>query len=212
MSTGNNVYDKPTETKDFLPLNGTDYIEFWVGNAKQAAHYYRTAFGFQALAYAGPETGVRDRASYVVMQDKVRLVFTTPLHPEHEINAHLTKHGDGVRTLALMVDDATSAYQETTQRGAKSYMEPRKLEDENGSVTLSGIHTYGDTIHVFVERNNYSGPFMPGFEAWNPEFQPESLGLMYVDHCVGNVGWGEMNEWCEFYKNVMGFEQLISFD
>lgn len=212
MATDTNVYDKPKETKDFLPLNGTDYIEFWVGNAKQAAHFYRTAFGFQALAYAGPETGVRDRVSYVLVQDKIRLMLTTPLNPEHPINDHLRLHGDGVHALALMVNDAESAFNETTKRGAKAYKEPETLTDDHGSVTISGIHTYGDTVHMFVDRTNYNGPFMPGFKAWNPAFKTEPVGLKYVDHCVGNVGWGEMNEWCAFYKNVMGFEQLMSFD
>ncbi|MEM1000641.1 MAG: 4-hydroxyphenylpyruvate dioxygenase [Bacteroidota bacterium] len=212
MSTGTNTYDRPQETKDFLPLYGTDYIEFWVGNAKQAAHFYRTAFGFQTLAYAGPETGVRDRASYALVQDRVRIVLTTPLYPDHEINDHLRQHGDGIKVLALMVEDAESAFQETTQRGAKPYLEPKTITDEHGSVTLSGIHTYGDTVHLFVDRSNYHGPFMPGFKKWESNYNPTQVGLKYVDHCVGNVGWGEMDEWCNFYKNVMGFEQLISFD
>lgn len=212
MSTGTNVYDKPKETRDFLPLKGTDYIELWVGNAKQAAHYYMSAFGFQALAYAGPETGVRDRVSFVLVQDRLRFVLTTALVPEHEINDHYVKHGDGVKVLALMVDDAVSAFEETTKRGAKPFMEPETLEDEHGTLTRSGIHTYGDTVHIFVDRSNYNGPFMPGFRKWETKFKPEPVGLKYVDHCVGNVDWGQMNKWCEFYKNVMGFEQLISFD
>lgn len=202
-----------TQTKhDFLPINGTDYIEFYVGNAKQAAHFYKTAFGFQSVAYAGPETGVRDRVSYVLQQNKIRFVLTTPLHPEGEIAAHIQRHGDGVKTLALWVDDAASAWKETTTRGARSCMEPTTLKDEHGEVRLAGIHTYGDTLHVFVERKQYNGPFLPGFEAWNSHYNPTDTGLLYVDHCVGNVGWGEMNQWCDFYRNVMGFEQLVSFD
>ncbi|MEM7039234.1 MAG: VOC family protein, partial [Bacteroidota bacterium] len=212
MSTGSNVYDKPKETTDFLPINGTDYIEFYVGNAKQASHFYRTAFGFQPLAYAGPETGVRDRASYVLVQDKVRFVLTTPLRAENPINDHMRKHGDGVKVLALWVDDAKSAFEETVKRGAKPYLEPETVEDAHGSITRAGIHTYGDTVHIFVERKNYNGIFMPGFQEWNPTYKPEPVGLRYVDHCVGNVGWGEMDQWCAFYKNVMGFEQLVSFD
>ncbi len=212
MSTDTNVYDRPAETKDFLPINGTDYVEFWVGNAKQAAHFYQTAFGFQPLAYSGPETGVRDRSSYVLVQDKIRLVLSTALVPDHEINRHYVAHGDGVRAVALWVDDAVSAFEETTKRGAKPFLEPETIEDANGKITRSGIHTYGDTVHIFVDRSQYNGPFMPGFKAWNPKYRPEAVGLKYIDHMVGNVGWGEMNQWCDFYKNVMGFDQLISFD
>lgn len=200
------------QTEDFLPINGTDYVEFYVGNAKQAAYYYKAAFGFQSLAYAGPETGVRDRASYVVRQGKITFVFTTALQPDHPISEHVKLHGDGVKVLALWVDDATKSFHETTQRGAKPYMEPQKLQDEFGEVVLSGIHTYGDTVHIFVERKNYQGPFMPGYKPWKSEFNPPEVGLKYVDHCVGNVGWGEMNTWAEFYSKVMGFTQLISFD
>ncbi len=212
METATNVYDTPKETKDFLPLNGTDYLELYVGNAKQSAHFYKTAFGFQSLAYAGPETGVRDRASYVLVQDKIRLVLTTALTPGGEINEHYVKHGDGVKVLALMVDDATSAFEETTKRGAKPYMAPETMTDEFGTVVRSGIHTYGDTIHMFIERKNYSGPFMPGYKAWKSNYNPVEVGLMYVDHCVGNVDWGQMNTWATFYRDVMGFSQLISFD
>ncbi len=212
MATDTNVYDKPAETKDFLPLKGTDYIELYVGNAKQSAHFYKTAFGFQSVAYAGPETGVRDRVSHVLQQDKIRLVLTTALQPDSEINDHYVKHGDGVKVLALWVDDARSAYEETVKRGAKSYLEPEVLEDEFGTVVRSGIHTYGDTVHLFIERNNYTGAFMPGFKAVESNYNPTEVGLMYIDHCVGNVDWGQMNTWCEFYKNVMGFDQLISFD
>lgn len=198
--------------QDFLPLNGTDYVEFYVGNAKQAAHYYKTAFGFQSLAYAGPETGVRDRASYVLVQNKLRFVFTTPLQPEGPIAEHIYKHGDGVKVLALWVDDARQAWEETTKRGAKSYMEPKVEKDANGEIVRSGIHTYGDTVHIFVERKNYNGLFMPGFVEWKTNYNPTETGLQYVDHCVGNVGWGEMNQWVDFYARVMGFQQIISFD
>jgi 4-hydroxyphenylpyruvate dioxygenase len=198
---------------DFLPLQGTDYVEFYVGNAKQAAHYYMSAFGFQALAYAGPETGVKDRASYVVRQHKLTFVLTTPIRANNEIADHVYKHGDGVKVLALRVDDATDAWQQTTSRGGKSYMEPNRMKDNDGEVVLSGIHTYGDTVHLFVERNNYKGPFMPGFRAWsNPHFAPADTGLLYVDHCVGNVGWNQMNPWVKFYEDVMGFKNILSFD
>src|SRR5688572_21869298 len=198
---------------DFLPLQGTDYVEFYVGNAKQAAHYYMSAFGFQALAYAGPETGVKDRASYVVRQHKLTFVLTTPIRANNPIADHIYKHGDGVKILALRVDDATDAWEQTTKRGGKSYMEPQRLQDANGEVVLSGIHTYGDTVHLFVERKNYNGPFMPGFRAWNnPHFAPTDTGLQYVDHCVGNVGWNQMNPWVKFYEDVMGFRNILSFD
>ena len=198
---------------DFLPLQGTDYVEFYVGNAKQAAHYYMSAFGFQALAYSGPETGVKDKVSYVVRQNKLTFVLTTPLRARNDIADHIYKHGDGVKFLALRVDDATDAWQQTTSRGGKSYLEPQRLTDDGGEVVLSGIHTYGDTVHLFVERKNYSGAFMPGFRAWsNPHFQPTSTGLLYVDHCVGNVGWNQMNPWVKFYEEVMGFRNILSFD
>ena len=198
---------------DFLPLEGTDYVEFYVGNAKQAAHYYMSAFGFQALAYAGPETGVKDRASYVVRQHKLTFILTTPLRSGNEIADHVYKHGDGVKVLALRVDDATQAWKETTSRGAKSYKEPEVLTDAQGRVVISGIHTYGDTVHLFIERKDYSGVFMPGYRAWNnPYYQPADTGLLYVDHCVGNVGWNQMNRWVDFYENVMGFRNILSFD
>lgn len=197
---------------DFLPLNGTDYVEFYVGNAKQAAHYYKTAFGFQSHAYAGPETGVRDRASYVLVQNKLRFVFTTPLQPEGAVADHIYKHGDGVKVLALWVDDARSAWEETTKRGAKSYMEPVVEKDAHGEVVRAGIHTYGDTVHIFVERKNYNGLFLPGFKEWKTNYNPTDTGLLYVDHCVGNVGWNEMNTWVDFYARIMGFQQILSFD
>jgi len=198
--------------QDFLPLNGTDYVELYVGNAKQAAHYYKTAFGFQDMAYAGLETGVKDKTSYVLQQDKIRLVLTSPMQPGGEINAHIANHGDGVKVIALWVDDATKAWQETTSRGAKSYMEPTRTEDENGYVVRSGIHTYGETVHVFVERSGYNGTFLPGYKPLKTEYNPIPTGLRFIDHMVGNVGWGEMNQWVDFYAKVMGFAQLISFD
>jgi 4-hydroxyphenylpyruvate dioxygenase len=203
-----------TETqKDFLPLQGTDYVEFYVGNAKQAAHYYMSAFGFQSIAYAGPETGMKDRVSYVVRQNKLTFVLTTALRPNHEIADHVYKHGDGVKVLALNVEDAADAWNQTTQRGARNYMDPQRLNDENGEIVLSGIHTYGDTVHLFVERKNYNGPFMPGFRAWtNPGYAPADTGLLYVDHCVGNVGWNQMNPWVKFYEEVMGFRNILTFD
>lgn len=198
---------------DFLPLQGTDYVEFYVGNAKQAAHYYMSAFGFQALAYAGPETGVKDKVSYVVRQNKLTFMLTTPLRGGNPIADHVYKHGDGVKTLALRVDDAKDAWHQTTSRGAASCLEPMTLTDAGGEVVLSGIHTYGDTVHVFIERKNYHGVFMPGFRAWsNPYFAPADTGLLYVDHCVGNVGWNQMNKWVKFYEDVLGFRNILSFD
>lgn len=200
-------------TNDFLPLEGTDYVEFYVGNAKQAAHYYMSAFGFQALAYAGPETGLKDRVSYVVRQHKLTFMLTTPLRTSNPIADHIYKHGDGVKVLALRVPDAANAWKETTSRGAVSNMEPVTLKDENGVVVMSGIHTYGDTVHYFIERKNYNGVFMPGFRAWsNPHFAPADTGLLYVDHCVGNVDWNQMNPRVKFYEEVMGFKNILSFD
>lgn len=207
--SGEKIFD---EAKDFLPINGTDYIELFVGNAKQSAHFYKTAFGFQSVAYAGLETGMKDHVSYVLQQDKIRLVLTSPLSEGGEINAHINTHGDGVKVIALWVDDATKAWEETTKRGAKSYFEPREEDDQFGKVVRSGIHTYGETVHIFVERNAYEGPFLPGYQAWSSDYNPTEIGLRYIDHMVGNVGWGEMNKWCEFYAKVMGFAQLVSFD
>ncbi len=202
------------DAEDFLPILGTDYVEYYVGNAKQAAHFYKTALGFQSLAYAGLETGIKDRTSYVVVQDKIRLVFTTPMPGTYKtaIDEHITKHGDGVKVIALWVEDAKKAWEETTKRGAKSYFEPRTEKDEDGEVVRAGIHTYGDTVHIFVERKNYNGTFMPGFEKWESHYNPESVGLKYIDHMVGNVGWGEMNTWAKFYNETMGFANLITFD
>ncbi|MBI2282550.1 MAG: 4-hydroxyphenylpyruvate dioxygenase [Bacteroidetes bacterium] len=199
-------------TQDFLPLQGTDYVEFYVGNAKQAAHFYKTAFGFQSLAYAGPETGIKDRVSYVIRQNKLTFVLTTPLCSQNPMADHIYKHGDGVKILALKVEDAADAWKQTTSRGARSYQEPVTLADADGELVLSGIHTYGDTVHLFVERKNYQGAFMPGFRKWKTLYQPEETGLLYVDHCVGNVGWNQMDRWVKFYEDVMGFRNILSFD
>ena len=198
--------------QDFLPLLGTDYIELYVGNAKQAAHFYKTAFGFQSFAYKGLETGSRDSVSYVLKQDKIRLVLTTPLNSRSIINEHIVKHGDGVKVVALWVEDAKKAYEETTNRGAKSYMEPLVEQDEFGEVVRSGIYTYGETVHLFVERKNYSGTFLPGFKKWESSYNPDAVGLKFIDHMVGNVGWGQMNKWVKWYEDVMGFENFLSFD
>lgn len=200
------------DAEDFLPLLGTDYVELYVGNAKQSAHFYKTAFGFQSEAYAGLETGVKDRVSYVLKQDKIRLVLTTPLTEGGPINEHINKHGDGVKVVALWVEDATKAWEETTKRGAKSFMEPTAEEDDFGKVVRSGIHTYGETVHIFVERKAYDGTFLPGYKKWESHYNPAPTGLKFIDHMVGNVDWDEMNTWCEFYAKVMGFAQIISFD
>jgi 4-hydroxyphenylpyruvate dioxygenase len=207
--SGEKLFEK---AKDFLPINGTDHVEFYVGNAKQAAHYYKTAFGFQELAYCGLETGVRDRCSYVLVQDKIRLVLTSPFDPDSEISHHLRVHGDGVRVIALWVDDATAAYHETMKRGATSYLEPVTVKDNDGEIVKSGIHTYGDTVHLFIERKNYKGIFMPGFVKWETEYRPAPTGLKYIDHMVGNVELGAMNKWSKFYEDVMGFANLVTFD
>jgi 4-hydroxyphenylpyruvate dioxygenase len=198
--------------QDFLPILGTDYVEFYVGNAKQAAHYYKTAFGFQSMAYAGLETGVRDRTSYVLAQDKIRLVLTTALTSESEIGEHVKKHGDGVKVIALWVEDARQAFIETTKRGAKVYQEPTVESDEFGEVIRAGIYTYGETVHLFVERKNYSGTFLPGYKPWKSDYNPEPLGLKFIDHMVGNVGWNQMNTWVKWYEDVMGFVNFLSFD
>jgi len=197
---------------DFLPLNGTDHIEFYVGNAKQAAYYYQHAFGFELIAYAGPETGVRDRASYVIQQGKVRFVLTTALHPDHEITRHVAQHGDGVKVLALWVDDAEKSFYETMSRGAKAHTEPHVVSDEFGEVKISAIHTYGDTIHKFIERKNYKGTFLPGYKEAKSTFKTKPVGFEVIDHCVGNVELGRMNEWVKFYEDVMGFKMIITFD
>jgi 4-hydroxyphenylpyruvate dioxygenase len=197
---------------DFLPLQGTDYVEFYVGNAKQAAHFYKTAFGFQSLAYAGPETGIKDKTSYVIRQNNLTFIFTTALRRNNTIAEHVYKHGDGIKFIALRVNDANDAWIQTTKRGAKSFLQPETLKDEHGEVVISGINTYGDTAHLFIERKNYNGAFMPGFKEWKTEYNPASTGLQYVDHCVGNVGWNQMNIWVKFYEDVMGFRNILSFD
>lgn len=198
--------------QDAFPINGTDYVEFYVGNAKQASHYYRAAFGYQLIGYRGPETGVRDRASYLMQQGKIRLVLTTPLHPTSSIAEQLHRHGDGVKDYALWVDDARLAYATAIERGAIAVHEPRVESDEYGDVVIAAIATYGDTIHSLVERRNYHGLFLPGFKAVTPHYQPSDVGLKYVDHCVGNVELGQMNRWVDYYGTVMGFRNLITFD
>jgi len=205
--------EKKTAAVDFLPINGTDHVEFYVGNAKQSAHFYRSAFGHSLVAYSGPETGQRDKVSYVLQQDKIRLVLTTPLTPEGPIADHIKLHGDGVKSIALWVDDAESAYRETTKRGGRGIMEPRTMKDDKGEVKLSAIATYGETIHTFVERKNYKGVFLPGYVAVpGPDNVARPVGLKYVDHMVGNVGWGQMNVWVKFYQDVMGFRLYQHFD
>ena len=201
-----------TINADILPLNGTDHIEFYVGNAKQSAHFYESVYGFEIVAYAGPETGLKDKASYVLQQGKIRLVLTTSLYANSEITEHLRKHGDGVKVLALWVDDATSAYLETVKRGAISVAEPQHLSDKNGHAVVSSIKTYGDTIHTFVERKNFNGIFLPNYVPFKSRTFKENAGLQYVDHCVGNVPLGEMNKWVKFYEDVMGFKLLMTFD
>ena len=204
---------KDSKSQDFMPINGTDYVELYVGNSKQAAHFYKTAFGFQSLAYAGLETGLKDRESYVVVQDKIRLVLTSPLKSGTEIGKHIDKHGDGVKVVALWVDDATYAYETAIARGAKSYMEPTIEKDNTGNVVRSGIYTYGETVHIFVERKDYEGVFLPGYTNWEtPDYNPGPTGLKYVDHMVGNVGWNQMDHWVGFYENVLGFKNILSFD
>jgi len=199
--------------KDFLPLNGTDYVELYVGNARQSAHYYRSAFGFRLAAYSGPETGVRGRASYLLEQNKIRLVLTTPLGADDPMSEHIRRHGDGVRDIALAVDDAAAAWRETTGRGAQNVREPETVRDEYGTVRLASIAAYGDTIHTFVERAHYRGAFLPGFRAAEGEDAvARPTGLSHIDHMVGNVGWGEMNRWVDFYRDVMGFRLFQHFD
>ncbi len=202
----------PLAGADFLPLNGTDHVEFYVGNARQAAYFYRAAFGMRLVAYAGPETGQRDRASYVVRQGKIRFVLTTPLRSQHPIAQHIHLHGDAVRVVALWVDDARQAWYETTSRGAVSVEEPHIVSDEHGTAVLASIRTYGDTIHTFVERSGYIGPFLPGFRSVDHDPIARPVGLLHIDHMVGNVGWHEMNQWVDFYANVMGFSLYQHFD
>lgn len=203
------LYDS---AQDFMPILGTDYIEIYCSNAKQAAHYYKSAFGFRSLAFSGLETGNRDYESYVVVQDKIRLVLTSPLHSGTPVGQHIDKHGDGVKVTALWVEDATYAYEEAVKRGGKSFMEPTTIEDAHGKVVRSGIHTYGEVVHIFVERKDYNGIFLPGYEKWETHYNPEPVGLKFVDHMVGNVKLGRMNHWVEFYERVLGFAQILSFD
>lgn len=212
MERKNGVRLSPPGENDFLPLYGTDYIEFYVGNARQAAHFYMSAFGFQSVAYCGPETGSRDLVSYVIRQNKLTFVLSTSLRPGTAVSEHVRKHGDGVQAIALMVDDADKAWRETTGRGAQSWLEPKILSDENGRLGMSGIRLYGDTVHLFIDRKNYSGSFMPGFRNWESALQSSPTGLQYVDHCVGNVDWNQMNKWVSFYENVMGFKNILTFD
>jgi len=200
------------ETHDAFPINGTDYIEFWVGNAKQSALYYRAAFGFRLAGYRGPETGVRDRASYLLVQDKLRFVLTSPLGPEGEIAAHIARHGDGVRDMAFWVDDCRAAYAAAMERGAESQQAPTVSQDNDGEVVTAAIRTYGDTVHSMVERRHYGGLFLPGFVAVSSPFAPSGAGLKYVDHCVGNVELGKMNHWVGFYERVLGFTNILTFD
>jgi len=200
------------DAQDFLPLLGIDYVEFYVGNSKQSAHYFKSAFGFQSEAYSGLETGNRENVSFVIKQEKIRLVLTSSYKTNSIVNEHCNKHGDGVKVIAFIVDDATRSFDETVKRGAKPYMKPTREEDENGYVIRSGIHTYGETVHLFVERNNYNGVFLPGYVKWDSNYNPKSIGLKYIDHIVGNVGWNKMNVWSKFYEDVLGFSQIISFD
>jgi len=200
------------DAKDFLPLLGIDYVEFYVGNSKQSAHYFKSAFGFQSEAYSGLETGNKENISFVIKQEKIRLVLTSSYKSNSAVNKHCDKHGDGVKVIAFWVEDATKSFEETVKRGAKPYMKPTKEEDGNGYVIRSGIHTYGETVHLFIERNNYNGIFLPGFVKWDSSYNPESIGLKYIDHIVGNVGWNKMNVWSKFYEEVLGFSQIISFD
>src|SRR5690625_2829403 len=201
-----------SDAEDFLPILGTDYIEFYVSNAKQAAHYYQSAWGFQPVAYKGLETGAKDEVSYVVQQDKIRFVLTSPLDQGGEINRHINEHGDGIKVVALWVDDATKSFEETTKRGAKPYLEPETIEDDDGKVVRSGIYTYGETVHIFVERKAYKGAFLPGYRKWEQAYQPKDAGLKYMDHTVGNVDWGKTNELINFYRDVLGLGQIVSFD
>lgn len=201
-----------TMEQDFLPIQGTDYIELYVGNAKQAAYFYQMAFGFTLVAYAGPETGIRDRASYVLQQGKIRLVLTTSLQPDTDISRHVQQHGDGIKVLALWVDDAEKSFHETVSRGAQPASPPQTLQDADGEVKIASIHTYGETLHTFVERKNYQGAFLPGYQSAQTTLTVVPIGLKYVDHCVGNVELGEMNRWVKFYEEVMGFKLLITFD
>lgn len=201
-----------TDTKELMPINGVDYIEIFTSNAKQSAYFLKSAMGFQSFAYAGLETGKKDYESFVVAQGKIRIILSSPLHSGTEMGRHIDQHGDGVKVMAMWVDDATLAFNEAISRGAKPFMEPTKESDENGTVIRSGIHTYGDAVHIFVERKDYKGLFLPGFKAWKTAYNPKPTGLKYIDHMVGNVELGQMDEWVRFYEEVMGFRQILSFD
>src|SRR5258708_3750577 len=207
----------PPPTGDTFPINGPPHIEVWVGNAKQASQFYGAAFGFRLAGYRGPETGTRDRASYLLQQGKIRFVLTTPIRPDlsddaRRIADHIYAHGDGVRDIALWVDDARDAFTKAVERGARPVQEPVAVRDDDGEIVIASFRIYGETIHSLVERRNYRGPFMPGFRATQPHYAPPGVGLQYVDHCVGNVELGKMNYWVEFYSHVMGFRNLLTFD
>jgi 4-hydroxyphenylpyruvate dioxygenase len=202
----------PTSEKELMPINGVDYIEIYTSNAKQSAHFLKSALGFHSYAYAGLETGRKDYESFVVAQGKIRIILSSPLQSGTVMGQHIDKHGDGVKVMAMWVDDATVAFNEAVARGAKPYMEPTVESDENGKVIRSGIHTYGEAVHIFVERKDYTGLFLPGYKEWKTEYHPKDTGLQYIDHMVGNVELGQMNEWVSFYEEVMGFKQIMSFD
>ncbi|MES2178163.1 MAG: 4-hydroxyphenylpyruvate dioxygenase [Gemmatimonadota bacterium] len=205
------------EVHDTFPINGTDFIEFYVGNARQASYFYRAAFGFQLVGYRGPETGCRDRASYLLQQGKIRFVFTTAIRPDlsddaRRIADHVYAHGDGVRDIALWVDDARDAFEKAVARGAIPEQEPTVMRDDDGEIIIASFRIYGETIHSLVERKNYRGLFMPGYRPAQAHYTPSDVGLKYVDHCVGNVELGRMNDWVDFYSHVMGFRNLLTFD
>ena len=196
-------------SKDPVPLKAVHHVEFWVGNAKQAAYYYRKAFGFNQIAYSGLETNDREKASYVLEQGRIRMVFSTPLNGNNELAEHIRKHGDGVKDIAFHVDDAKSCYEACVARGAKSAYEPETISDDNGSITRAAIYTYGETIHSFISHDDYKGPFLPGFI--EKKVEGEDVGLKYIDHIVGNVELGKMEHWVNFYADVMGFSQIQEF-
>jgi 4-hydroxyphenylpyruvate dioxygenase len=206
--------DAYAEAQDFLPLKGIDYVEFWVGNARQASAYYRALWGFTPVAFSGLETKVRDRASYVMVQNDIRFVLTAPLTPDGEIAEHVHRHGDGVKDIAFLVDDVESAWRETTSRGARSALEPIEIDSgEDGVLRKSAVYTYGETIHTFIDRNDYHGAFAPGYrKIKKPARAAGGLSLMEIDHCVGNVELGDMNKFVDYYRDVFGFSQLIHYD
>jgi 4-hydroxyphenylpyruvate dioxygenase len=199
--------------QDFMPLLGWDHVELWVGNAKQSAYYYERALGFQPVAYSGPETGVRDRASYVLEQGDARFVVTSALRPDHEIARHAHAHGDGVKDVAFQVENAEDAYRQALQRGARGVAEPHWVEDEHGRIQVASIGTYGETVHSFVNRQEYEGPYFPGYRALDPGNGRGELGVGFrlVDHVVGNVELGRMEHWVEFYERCLGFKEMTHF-